>query len=66
MTYRAPRPDRRSADRDRVDDRGSVSSGELPLAVRKLHCAVYTRKSSEGSIWSSTRWMPSGRAARPI
>jgi site-specific DNA recombinase len=50
MTYRAPRPDRRSADRDRVDDRGSVSSGELPLAVRKLHCAVYTRKSSEEGL----------------
>jgi DNA invertase Pin-like site-specific DNA recombinase len=50
MTYRAPRPDRRGADRDRVDDRGSVSSGGLPPLVRKLRCAVYTRKSSEEGL----------------
>jgi site-specific DNA recombinase len=42
--------DRRDFGRDGVDGRESVSSDSLPSAVRKLRCAVYTRKSSEEGL----------------
>src|SRR5260370_1080040 len=44
------RPDRRGAGRDGVEGRESPSSDGLPSAVRKLRCAVYTRKSTEEGL----------------
>jgi site-specific DNA recombinase len=50
MSSRRARPDRRGVGRDGVDGRKSLSSDSLPAAVRKLRCAVYTRKSSEEGL----------------
>src|SRR5580704_16317983 len=50
MRSRRARPDRRGAGRDGVDGRGSASSDGLPPVVRKLRCAVYTRKSTEEGL----------------
>ena len=41
---------RRDVHRNGVDDRKSASSGDLPPVVRKLRCAVYTRKSTEEGL----------------
>ena len=50
MRSRPARPDRRGAGRDNVDGQEFPSSGGLPPVVRKLRCAVYTRKSSEEGL----------------
>jgi site-specific DNA recombinase len=50
MTYRHARPDRRGAGLDGLDDRGTATNGGLPPVLRKLRCAVYTRKSSEEGL----------------
>ena len=45
-----------------------LPAGRVPMAgdLKHLRCAIYTRKSTDmGWNWSSTRWMPSGRPARP-
>src|SRR5260370_13992154 len=50
MRSRRARPDRRGAGRDGVDGGKSASSGGLPPVVRKLRCAVYTRKFTEEGL----------------
>src|SRR5712671_4010442 len=50
MRSRRARPDRRGAGRDGVDGRKSASSDDLSSVVRKLRCAVYTRKSTEEGL----------------
>jgi site-specific DNA recombinase len=50
MRSRRARPDRPGAGRDGVDGRESASSDGLPPVVRKLRCAVYTRKSTEEGL----------------
>jgi site-specific DNA recombinase len=50
MRARRARPDRRDAGRDAVEGRESASGNGLPAAVRKLRCAVYTRKSTEEGL----------------
>ena len=50
MTSRRARPDRRGAGRDGVDGGKSASSDGLSSVVRKLRCAVYTRKSTEEGL----------------
>lgn len=44
------RPERRGAGRDGVEGRQSASSGDLSPVVRKLRCAIYTRKSTEEGL----------------
>jgi site-specific DNA recombinase len=48
MRSRRQRP--HDAGRVGVDDRESASSGGLPPVVRKLRCAIYTRKSTEEGL----------------
>ncbi len=50
MRSRPARSDRRGAGRDNVDGQEFLSSGGLPPVVRKLRCAVYTRKSTEEGL----------------
>ena len=50
MTSRHRRPGRRGAGRDDVEGRQSASGNGLPPVVRKLRCAVYTRKSTEEGL----------------
>src|SRR6266851_1516183 len=50
MMSRRARPDLRGAGRDGVDGGKSASSDGLPPVVRKLRCAVYTRKSTEEGL----------------
>src|SRR5713101_2479049 len=50
MRSRPARPDRRGAGRDNADGQEFPSSDGLPSVVRKLRCAVYTRKSSEEGL----------------
>jgi DNA invertase Pin-like site-specific DNA recombinase len=50
MKYGHSRREHRGADRDHAGDRGSGLEGGLPPLVRKLRCAVYTRKSSEEGL----------------
>ena len=49
MRSRPARPDRRGAGRDNVNGQEFLSSDGLPV-VRKLRCAVYTRKSTEEGL----------------
>jgi site-specific DNA recombinase len=43
-------PGRRGAGRDAVDGRQSMSGDGMPPAMRKLRCAIYTRKSSDEGL----------------
>src|SRR5260370_40729472 len=50
MRSRPACSDRRGAGRDNVDGQEFLPSGVLPPVVRKLRCAVYTRKSTEEGL----------------
>src|ERR1700687_2318416 len=50
MRTSRPRPERRRAGRDDVDGRQSRSGDAMSPVVRKLRCAIYTRKSSEEGL----------------
>jgi DNA invertase Pin-like site-specific DNA recombinase len=50
MKSRRSSPDRRGGHRDDVAGREAPTAGGVPSVVRKLRCAVYTRKSSEEGL----------------
>lgn len=50
MRSRRATSDRRGDGRDGVERGGSRSGGDLPPLVRKLRCAIYTRKSTEEGL----------------
>jgi DNA invertase Pin-like site-specific DNA recombinase len=50
MKSRPARPDRREARRDGFGGGKSPTAGVVPSMVRKLRCAVYTRKSTEEGL----------------